>query len=217
MQDTIVPMVRARRILIVPMLMVTGCATSIPITNTTTTFLGANSERVCGPVAFTASNFRGPVSADPDFVPSLQAMNNYAIANNVRILVTSSFREEDDDLDSAVVAPSAMSNHLVGHAIDMNIEYGTNFGSLCNSTCLGQSESGWPAEVRGFINDIREDPELRWGGDFATPDVVHIDDGLNVDDPEEWSDRYDVLRGSKCEDDSFNANSSTDPSVKFPF
>ena len=33
---------------------------------------------------------------------------------------------------------------------------------------------------------IRDDSELRWGGDFSPEDPVHIDDGLNVRDRDRW-------------------------------
>jgi len=31
---------------------------------------------------------------------------------------------------------------------------------------------------------------LRWGGDFDVRDVVHIDDGLNIDNPTKWDAEY---------------------------
>jgi hypothetical protein len=37
---------------------------------------------------------------------------------------------------------------------------------------------------------IRKDPVLRWGGDFRTRDVVHIDDALNVRFPEVWDAKF---------------------------
>jgi hypothetical protein len=68
----------------------------------------------------------------------------------------------------------------------MNIEYTPTDGSsgFCNSGCLGGNNP--PADVDAFLTDIRNDPDLRWGGDFNTPDSVHIDDGLNVNDPDAW-------------------------------
>ena len=49
-----------------------------------------------------------------------------------------------------------------------------------------------PQPARDFINDIRSDSILRWGGDFKDKngkpiyDVVHIDDGLNVYNTQEY-------------------------------
>ena len=74
--------------------------------------------------------------------------------------------------------PATDSNHLVGHAIDMNLYEGK---VLCNSKCLTNP----PEQLKGvkcFISSIQHDPTLRWGGDFRLKDVVHIDDGLNVHD-----------------------------------
>ena len=47
-----------------------------------------------------------------------------------------------------------------------------------------------PEPVRQFIGDIRLDPGLRWGGDFETEDPVHLDDGLNIHQPDAWESHY---------------------------
>ena len=36
--------------------------------------------------------------------------------------VTNAFRKENQILDETIVPPASRSNHLVGHAIDMNLE-----------------------------------------------------------------------------------------------
>ena len=62
-------------------------------------------------------------------------------------------------------APSQRSNHLVGHAIDMNIFMG-NRNPWFNSKKLKRSNlRNLPLEVRTFIDMIRDDDVLRWGGD----------------------------------------------------
>ena len=38
------------------------------------------------------------------------------------MLVIHAFRHKDQNLDGTVVTPVSKSNHLVGHAIDMNLE-----------------------------------------------------------------------------------------------
>ena len=77
--------------------------------------------------------------------------------------------------------PVTNSNHHAGHAIDMNVRYQ---GTLYTSTQLQSNNlNNLPQAVQGLIDDIRNDTDLRWGGDFANTDPVHIDDGLNINDP----------------------------------
>jgi hypothetical protein len=152
----------------------------------------------CSPalVNFTGSNFRGEtIRADTEFINSLNKINDYARANNVRIYVTSSFRSSNKGLTGVVagVEPAKLSNHLVGHAIDMNVLYGEKMNKLCNSKCLGKDPL--PEGVNGFIKAIQEDPDLRWGGDFSKKDPVHIDDNLNSN-IEAWKARYEAVQRS---------------------
>lgn len=155
----------------------------------------------CSPVSFSGSHFVGTIRIDPDFGPAMARLNGYAKKNNVKIDVTSSYRESNSNLHDAVVAPANRSNHLVGHAIDFNLLYGDGFSQRCNSGCLAGSFSSLPTGVRGFLQDVRNDSVLKWGGDFSTPDVVHIDDRLNTRNPTEWDARYAAMRGrgADCE------------------
>jgi peptidoglycan hydrolase-like protein with peptidoglycan-binding domain len=140
---------------------------------------------------FTGSNFSGTaVTCDVLFVPYLEKVNEYAKANHVSVYVTSSYRE-DSNVAGAIVVPATKSNHMAGHAIDMNIDFS---GGFANSAYLKESESTWDPAVKGFIDAIRADSVLRWGGDFNTPDVVHIDDELNLRDPDQWEARYIAMQ-----------------------
>ena len=144
--------------------------------------------------AWTGSNFQGKkVITDVNFVDSLNKINGYAQQNNVKIYVTSSFRTSSN-VAGAIVTPAKKSNHMVGHAIDMNIVYN---GGWANSAYLKKSnESNWNPSVKGFIDAIRQDPGLRWGGDFNAEDPVHIDDGLNLKNPTEWEARYQATQAA---------------------
>ncbi|MBK8501051.1 MAG: M15 family metallopeptidase [Saprospiraceae bacterium] len=106
------------------------------------------------------------------------------------MLVTSSFRTTTN-VAGAIVTPAIRSNHLAGHAIDMNVVY-DNGTKSANSKVLAKYPSV-PEPVRRFINSIILDPGLRWGGQFNTPDVVHIDDGLNQNDAN-WRKRYKAMQ-----------------------
>lgn len=142
-------------------------------------------------VEFTASNFVGKkVIADNDFVAGLKRINKYAKDSAVLIHVTSSYRK-DANVANAIVTPSKMSNHMVGHAIDMNVRYGDDYKKWCNSAALNKTTL--PEPVAKFINLIRADGELRWGGDFRKKDSVHIDDYYNKNS-ENWKKKFEQLK-----------------------
>jgi hypothetical protein len=39
-----------------------------------------------------------------------------------------------------------------------------------------------PEQIRAFIDALRSDGVIRWGGDFSTADPVHLDDGFFIRD-----------------------------------
>jgi peptidoglycan hydrolase-like protein with peptidoglycan-binding domain len=138
-------------------------------------------------VDFTASNFVGiRVVADKDFVPALKRINEFAKKSDVLIHVVSAYRK-DANVANAIVTPSKMSNHMVGHAIDVNVRYGVNHTKWCKS--LELAKPTLPEPVAKFIGLIRADEELRWGGDFRTKDSVHIDDYFNKN-VENWKKKF---------------------------
>ena len=141
-------------------------------------------------VLFEASRFRGqPCRADVQFVPALKKINQYAEEANVFVFVTSSFRTSSN-VGGAIVKPATRSNHMAGHAIDMNVLY--DGGKSANSKELGK----YPAvaePVRCFIQSVINDPGLRWGGNFQDKDTVHIDDHLNQD-MAKWDKRYQAMQ-----------------------
>ena len=141
-------------------------------------------------VLYQGSRFRGsPCRSDKKFVPMLEKINAYAEQANVYVFVTSSFRTTTN-VNGAIVKPATRSNHLAGHAIDMNVVY--NNGQLANSKKLAKYPNV-PRDVKRFINFIIEDPDLRWGGNFNVKDVVHIDDHLNKS-KNAWTRRYNVMQ-----------------------
>jgi hypothetical protein len=149
----------------------------------------------CALTTHNGANFSGEdVVADNEFVDSLNTIDNYAGNNRVQIVVTHSFREVGQSVRGAIVPPAEGSNHLAGHAIDMNVMYRR---TLYNSRRLRRANlPNLPTAVRNFINDIRDDAALRWGGDFGTQDPVHIDDGLNQN-RENWNRRYIATQGAR--------------------
>jgi peptidoglycan hydrolase-like protein with peptidoglycan-binding domain len=142
-------------------------------------------------VDFTDSNFVGKrVVTDKDFAAALKRINKYAKDSKILIHVTSSYRI-DANVSGAIVTPSKMSNHMVGHAIDMNVRYGDDYKKWCNSAAL--SKPTLPEPVAKFIGLIRADGELRWGGDFRKKDSVHIDDYYNKN-ADNWKKKFEQIK-----------------------
>ena len=66
--------------------------------------------------------FRGrQILVHKDFVKHLKKIDRYALKCNVQLIVNSSYRLNEKDIEGSIVKPSKASNHLVGHAIDFNI------------------------------------------------------------------------------------------------
>ena len=63
------------------------------------------------------------ILVDSEFKPHIIKIANFANTCKVKVLVTSSFRYSDHIKDP-LVPPAKISNHMVGHAIDMNLYYG---------------------------------------------------------------------------------------------
>ena len=126
-------------------------------------------------VQFNGKHFIGDkVMVDKDFTEALTRVDHYAERCQLEVWVTSSTRNLNEQVRGAIVPPASKSCHHIGHAIDMNLRYD---GVLYNSKKLKKSELGkQPASIGKFIDLLREDKELRWGGDFNQEDPVHIDD-----------------------------------------
>ncbi len=142
-------------------------------------------------VLYEASRFQGsPCRADIEFVTALDKLNAFAEQADVFIHVTSSFRTSSN-VAGAIVKPATRSNHMAGHAIDMNVIY-DNKTKSANSVMLGKYPNV-PEPVKRFIKSIIDDKGLRWGGQFNAKDPVHIDDGLNGD-MAKWDKRYQAMQ-----------------------
>ncbi|MCP4024134.1 MAG: M15 family metallopeptidase [Desulfobacteraceae bacterium] len=119
-----------------------------------------------------------------DFYPMLNQLDTLAEENNVKILITSSYRYADKKISNQVVRPAKTSNHLAGYAIDLNIKYKWK---LFESVDLRpENLENLSVPVQEFIQALRYNANIRWGGDFNTPDPVHVDIPLNKTDMERW-------------------------------
>lgn len=134
---------------------------------------------------FISSNFKGICTIDEDFEPILLKMNDIAQKYNITVVVNSSYRV-DTNVHGAIVTPATHSNHMIGHAIDCNLQLN---GVLYNSVKM-QADKG---VVKQFINEVKATAGMRWGGDFGKPDPVHFDDGLNIKNMALWTAKYNAL------------------------
>ncbi len=125
-----------------------------------------------------------PCFIEPGFIVAMGRLCYYAIQCGIKLYITSSYRESTI-VPGAIVKPATLSNHLVGHAIDCNLVDGKTFW---NSKKLEGKLTG---NVLKFIETVRKDTVLRWGGDFKDVDVVHFDDALNVHNEAKWHELYE--------------------------
>ena len=130
-----------------------------------------------------------PVRIAASFADPMAAIEQRLNQYNISMWVTSSLREPGKPVENAICRPAKMSNHLVGHAIDMNLYVGERW---FNSSTMQQLISKTANEmddvemrVMAFFDGLRDDG-LTWGGTFKPCDPVHIDDRLNLQNPGEY-------------------------------
>jgi hypothetical protein len=117
---------------------------------------------------------KGEVLVHADFAQAVSGtMNQEANKAGVVLHLNQTFRREGVPPAGAVVPPATRSQHLVGHAVDLNIVD----GSTVNTNRLFQS-GDQTENANKFIAAVKK-RGLRWGGDFSTADFVHFDDFLN--------------------------------------
>ena len=117
--------------------------------------------------------FDKEITIDSRFKKYTDIMNEMALKHSIEIKIQESFRREGEEVTNAVVQPIKTSNHLVGHALDVNLYYNN---TLYNSKDLNEYLH-LPDEIKVFIRECKE-KGIRWGGDFIEPDGVHFDDSL---------------------------------------
>ncbi len=133
-----------------------------------------------------------------EFYNIVNRLNEYAVKNQVHLIITQSYRPPNKPVRDAIVAPAVKSNHLAGHAVDFNVVFGAHIFE--SDEMFNDQFQKLPDAVKYFIEDVQADPDIRWGGDFETQDPVHLDDAVNLNDPEKWEQHY-----FECETDYVNA------------
>ena len=144
-------------------------------------------------ITYSNTNIKGfnghIIQVHPDFVPYMDKINSSAARLGIMVHVTNSFRKPTDVLTGTVVTPAKMSNHLVGMAIDWNLEINKVWYNKIKIELAYKSRIG---AVYSFIQECKSF-ELRYGGDFNTSDPIHFDNGLNVNNPDKWHEIYNSL------------------------
>lgn len=139
-------------------------------------------------VEYNGENIKGlrgrQILIHKEFEKYIEQIDRYAIDNNVKLIINQSYRSHKQTLSRTIVEPGKLSNHLAGFAIDFNIKskgikYFANDLKKNNLNKL-------PDNVQDFINDIRKNQDLRWGGDFRKEDPIHIDNPLNLKSKNKW-------------------------------
>lgn len=141
-----------------------------------------------------------PVKIDIGFKPVMKWIEEKLIEHDINMWITSSLREPGKPVSSAVVDPASLSNHFVGHAIDMNLFIQNDW---FNSNRLQRIDIHDDAKNSEFNPDNEEKVrrflysveylsaselglKLRWGGLFSPADYVHIDDGYNREESSQY-------------------------------
>jgi hypothetical protein len=144
--------------------------------------------------------FRGQqILVHRDFEKALDRLESYAAEQGITLIVNQSYRKQDQKVRGNIVAPASRSNHFVGYAIDANIRYRNQkyFAAILMQSNLDQL----PEPIINFINAVRKDKSLRWGGDFKTQDPVHFDVPINHTRPKSWLTQFE-----RCRKDVDNAS-----------
>lgn len=103
------------------------------------------------------------------FLAALDAIDAAAARAKIKLRINQAFRVAGAPVGGAVVRPATRSQHLIGNAIDWNIE---NDGKVILAAKTVYSQL--PRNVQGFIDEVKN-AGLRWGGDWATRDPIHFD------------------------------------------
>jgi hypothetical protein len=117
-----------------------------------------------------------------DFVSSLEAINTAASDAGLLFHVNQVMRLAGRPVSGAVVKPASKSQHLIGNAVDFNVEHG---GKKILAKDMKWGEL--PQDVKDFLTDVK-DAGMRWGGDWKERDPIHFDSFL---DP--GSEEFEIL------------------------
>lgn len=116
----------------------------------------------------------GEVLIHADFADTVSStLNDEANKAKVTLNINQTFRVQGAHVGGAVVTPAKKSQHLIGHAVDLNIVD----GDTVNSSAMFNGGTETDAADK-FVTGVKSHG-IRWGGDFSPADPVHFDDDLD--------------------------------------
>jgi hypothetical protein len=104
-----------------------------------------------------------------DLAAWVEALNGKAKDKKVKLRVNQAFRVQGLPVSGAVVPPASSSQHLIGHALDVNIVD----GNTVNTSAMFIASTATQA-AKDLVKAAK-DLGLRWGGDFTPIDPPHFD------------------------------------------
>lgn len=116
------------------------------------------------------------------FAASLDAINKAADKAGLLFHVNQTMRLAGKPVSGAVVKPASKSQHLIGNAVDFNVEHN---GKKILSKDMNWS--GLEQDVKNFLTEVKG-AGMRWGGDWADRDPIHFDSYI---DP--GGDEFEIL------------------------
>lgn len=124
-------------------------------------------------------------------------LENLLYKHNISLWVTSSLRAPEQKIQGAIYQPAKLSNHFVGHALDMNLFIGKRWFNSSKLKALPNIEANKldrdQQQIMSFLTELKSDGELTWGGDFTPADPVHFDDRFNLTDPQGYLNQLKTL------------------------
>lgn len=153
-------------------------------------------ENNCPLYKWSSSKIKGyyhDVYVEDGFKSYMSIIQDEASKNGIMFYVTQAYRKDGVDPIDPIVKPSSTSNHLVGHAVDANLD--TKYG-WCNGDCM---EKAWFSRIYNpqaydFLHGV-VNRGVRFGVSFNDP--VHFDDTLNINHKSTW-DRLFADIQPKC-------------------
>lgn len=112
----------------------------------------------------------GEMLVHSDFMAQVNALNGAAVDNAVTLRINQSFRVQGVPVSGAVVPPATSSQHLIGHALDLNIVDGDRVNTSAMFLAGKQTQA-----AKDFVKAAKK-LGLRWGDDFSPRDPPHFDD-----------------------------------------
>jgi len=130
-------------------------------------------DRISRGVGFATLNYPDAngdeVLASKDFVAGLDSLDDAAGTNDVKLSLNQTFRVQNMPPSGAVVTPATRSQHLIGHAVDLNIVDGKT--TVTSAMFINKTATD---AANKLVADAKA-TGLRWGGDFSPIDPPHFD------------------------------------------